>query len=89
MAKLYYEHRNRLRMENKTRSAKVLSLIKQCGGIDISIIDNEVAHTSAASAHITIGNTANKSHSLRNIEEFRVAEDDAENFTLLVSVPKL
>ena len=50
--KLYYERGNRLRMENKTRSAKVLSLIKQCGGVDISIIDNEVAHTSAVSAHI-------------------------------------
>ena len=64
-------------------------MIKQCGGVDFSIIGNEVAHTSAVSAHITIGNTAKKSHSLRNAEEFRVAEDDAENFTLLVSVPKL
>ena len=56
-------------MENKTKSSKVL-------------IDNEVAHTAAAAAaaHITIRNSAKKSHSLRNVEEFRVADDDAENF---------
>ena len=69
MAKLYYERGNRLRMENKTTSSKVL-------------IDREVAHTAAAAAaaHITIRNSAKKSHSLGNVEEFRVAEDDAENF---------
>ena len=65
MAKPYYERGNRLRMENKTKSSKVL-------------IDNEVAHTAAA-AHITIRNSAKKSHSLRNVEEFRVAEDNADN----------
>ena len=68
MAKLYYERGNRLRMENKTTASKVL-------------IDSEVAHTAAAAAaHITIRNSAKKSHSLRNVEEFRVAEDDAEDF---------
>ena len=67
MAKLYYERGNRLRMENKTTSSKVL-------------IDSEVAHTATAAAHITIRNSAKKSHSLRNVEEFRVAEDDAEDF---------
>ena len=65
MAKPYYERGNRLRMENKTKSSKVL-------------IDNEVAHNAAA-AHITIRNSAKKSHSLRNVEEFRVAEDNADN----------
>ena len=54
MAKLYYEWGNRLRMDNKTKSSKVL-------------IDSEVAHTAAAAAaaaHITIRNSAKKSHSL-------------------------
>ena len=52
MAKLYYEWGNRLRMDNKTKSSKVL-------------IDSEVAHTAAAAAaHIAIRNSAKKSHSL-------------------------
>ena len=72
MAKLYYERGNRLRMDNKTKSSKVL-------------IDSEVAHTATAAAHITIRNSAKKSHSPRNVEEFCVAEDDAENFPPLRS----
>ena len=78
MAKLYYERGNRLRVENKTKSSKVL-------------IDSEVAHTAAAAAHITIRNSAKKSHSLGNVEECRVAEDGAENSSppRHVPVPKI
>lgn len=84
MAKLYYERGNRLRMPKKTKytEAPVAALPCIPPDADVSVFDNNVegfhqAHPYAA--HITTRNSAKKSHSLRNVEDCRVA-NDAENF---------